>query len=81
MFDIGNARKLSITRYVALVIVLVNAALNLLGYETIPEDAGDKISAALVIIVGLYVGFKNNYLTKRGKRQAEALAARNLLKK
>lgn len=80
-YEASKAQKASIARYVALVIVLVNAVLTMVGYPVLPEGSGEIISAALVLIVGLYVGFRNNYLTKRGKAQAAALEQNQLLKK
>jgi SPP1 family holin len=81
MYELSKVRAASIARYVALVIVLVNAVLTMLGFPVLPEGSADVISSALVLVVGLYVGFRNNYLTKHGKAQAEALAAKQLLKK
>lgn len=80
-YEVSKARKASIARFVALVIVILNAVLSLLGFPVIPTEYGDAISAALVAIVGIYAGFKNNYLTKFGKKQAEELAKADALKK
>lgn len=80
-YEASKAQKASIARYVALALVLVNAALTLLGFPVLPEGSGEVISAAAVLFVGLYVGFKNNYLTKHGKAQAEVLARSKMLKK
>jgi len=65
--------KASITRVVALVIVLVNAVLNLAGFETIPTEFGDDLSAVLLVVVSLWTAWKNQYLSKKGKAQKEAL--------
>lgn len=78
MYEVPEVQKTSIVRYVALVLVLLNAALTLLGFPVLPEEAADVISAALVLVVGLYVGFKNNYLTKKGRTQAAVLKAKGL---
>lgn len=80
-YEASTAQKASIARYVALVLVLANAVLSMMGLPVIPTEYGPIISSALVVIVGLYVGFRNNYLTKRGKAQAAALAEKELLKK
>jgi len=80
-YEVSKARKASIARFVALILVILNAVLSLLGFPVIPTEYGDAISAALVAIVGIYVGIKNNYITKFGKKQAEELAKANALKK
>lgn len=73
--------KASIGRVTALVIVLINAVLNLFGYKTIPAEFGEHISAALLIIVSLWTAWKNNYLSKKGGLQKKALQAQGLIKK
>jgi SPP1 family holin len=73
--------KASVTRVVALAIVLVNAVLNLFGYKTIPTEFGEHISAALLIVMSLWTAWKNNYLSKRGQSQKKALQAQGLYKK
>lgn len=65
--------KASVTRVVALVIVLVNAVLNIAGFETIPTEFGDDLSAVLLMIVSLWTAWKNNYLSRKGKAQKETL--------
>jgi SPP1 family holin len=73
--------KASVTRIVALVIVLINAVLNLLGYQTIPTEFGEHISALVLIIVSLWTAWKNNYLSEKGGLQKKALQAQGLYKK
>lgn len=80
-YEATKAKKASIVRFTLLILVMVNAVLEMIGYPVIPLESGEIISAALVTIVGLWAGFKNNYLTKRGEAQAEILASRDLLKK
>ena len=80
-YEVSKARKASIARFVALIIVILNAVLTLLGFSVIPTEYGDAISAALVAIVGIWAGFKNNYLTKFGEKQAKELAKANALKR
>ena len=80
-YEANSAQKKSIARYAALIIVLVNTVLTLIGMPVIPVEYADIIAAATVVIVGLWVGFKNNYLTRRGKKQANILADKGLLKK
>lgn len=80
-YQASKAKRDSIIRYTGLTLVILNAILTMFDMPIIPEEAADTISAGLLVVVGLYVGFKNNYLTKRGKKQAEVLAARDLLNK
>lgn len=80
-YQASKAQKESIFRYTALVLVILNAVLTMLGMPVIPTDFGPIISAGLVAVVGLWVGFKNNYLTARGKAQAATLSKEGLLKK
>lgn len=71
--------KASVARMVALVIVLINAVANLLGFETIPEEAGGEIiTAAILLIVGIWTAWKNNYLARKGQEQKKVLEKHNL---
>lgn len=76
-----NIDKASVGRVTALVIVLINAVLNLFGYKTIPLEFGEHISAALLILISLWSAWKNNYLSRRGGLQKKALQAQGLVKK
>jgi SPP1 family holin len=73
--------KASVGRVVALVIVLINAALNLFGYQTIPVEFGEHLSALILIVVSSWTAWKNNYLSKKGQLQKKALQAQGLIKK
>jgi SPP1 family holin len=73
--------KASYGRIIALVIVLINAVLNLLGYQTIPTEFGEHITALLLIVMSLWTAWKNNYLSKKGSLQKKALQAQGLYKK
>jgi SPP1 family holin len=70
--------KASIARVVTLVIVLVNAVLNIAGFETIPTEFGDDLSAVLLMVVSLWTAWKNNYLSRKGRAQKEALEQKGL---
>jgi SPP1 family holin len=72
--------KASVGRVTALVIVLINAVLNLFGYKTIPTEFGEHITAALLIGISLWTAWKNNYLSKQGGLQKKALQAQGLYK-
>lgn len=79
--DVDQARKASIIRYVGLIIVLLNTVLTLMGMPILPIESAEVVSAFAVLVVGLYVGFKNNYLTRKGRQQAVVLEQKDLLKK
>jgi SPP1 family holin len=73
--------KASVGRIVALIIVLANAVLNLIGFQTIPIEFGEHITAILLIAIALWTAWKNNYLSKKGGLQKKALQAQGLYKK
>jgi SPP1 family holin len=73
--------KASVTRVIALIIVLVNAVLNLFEFQTIPTEFGEHITAVLLIVIALWTAWKNNYLSKRGQAQKKALNDKGLYKK
>lgn len=71
--------KASVSRIVLLVIALVNAVANILGFETIPAEAGGEIiTAAILLIVSVWTAWKNNYLARKGLKQKEVLEKHNL---
>ncbi|MGG3920677.1 phage holin [Geobacillus thermodenitrificans] len=70
--------KASITRYTVLVIAVINAVLNLLGYQTISDELTNDLVAVISGAVMLYVGWKNNYLSKKGRKQKEVLEREGL---
>ena len=70
--------KASITRYTVLVIAVINAVLNLLGYQTISDELTNDLVAVISGAVMLYVGWKNNYLSKKGQKQKEVLGKHGL---
>jgi SPP1 family holin len=73
--------KASVGRIVVLVIVLMNAVLNLFGYETIPVEFGEHVTALLLIVISVWTAWKNNYLSKRGQAQKKALQDKGLYEK
>jgi len=72
--------KASILRFVVAILTALNTVLTALGKPIIPEE----LINAIVIIAGfgfeVYVMFKNNYLTKKGKAQKDVLKRANLTK-
>lgn len=65
-------------RYILLIVAVINAVLNLMGYTTISDETANDIVAVASGAYILYTGYKNQYLTKKGKRQKKVLDANNL---
>jgi len=72
--------KASVTRFTLLIVAVVNTVLNMLGYQTIPEDLVNDIIAVGSGVYFIYVAWKNNYLSKKGLKQKEVLKSNNLTK-
>jgi SPP1 family holin len=70
--------KASVARFVLLVITVVNAVLNMLGYQTISDDLANDIVAVVSGIFAIYAAWKNNYLSKKGRKQKEVLEKHGL---
>ncbi|WP_209121493.1 phage holin [Alkalihalobacillus sp. BA299] len=70
--------KGSITRFALLIVAVINAVLNLIGYQTIPEAFVNDIVAVISGAYFIWVAWKNNYLSKKGVAQKEALKKHNL---
>jgi SPP1 family holin len=70
--------RASITRFALLIVAVINAVLNMLGYQTIPDDLVNDIVAVVSGIYTLYMGWKNNYLSKKGRKQKEVLEKHGL---
>lgn len=70
--------KASITRYTVLIIAVINAVLNLLGYQTIPDEITNDLIAIASGVFMLYAGWKNNYLSKKGQAQKEVITKEGL---
>jgi SPP1 family holin len=65
--------KASISRFAFLIVAVVNAVLNLIGYQTIPDEFVNDLVAVISGAYFIYVAWKNNYLSKKGKSQKEKL--------
>jgi SPP1 family holin len=70
--------RASFTRFVLLIVAAINAVLNMLGYQTIPEAFVNDFIAVISGFYFLYAGWKNNYLSKKGLKQKEVLTKNNL---
>ena len=73
-----NYDTASISRYVVLVIAVINSVLNLVGYQTISNELANNIVAVITGVFTLYMAWKNNYLSNKGLQQKEALEKHNL---
>ncbi|MED4399756.1 phage holin [Metabacillus fastidiosus] len=73
-----NIDKSSIVRYTILVIAVLNAVLNLVGFQTISDQLTNDLVAVISGAVMLYAGWKNNYLSKKGLAQKEVVEKEGL---
>jgi SPP1 family holin len=73
--------KASVGRFAFLIVAVINAVLNLLGYQTIPDEFVNDLVAVVSGAYFIYAAWKNNYLSKRSGLQKKALQAQGLYKK
>ncbi|MDZ5607914.1 phage holin [Bacillus pseudomycoides] len=73
-----NLDTASISRYVVLVIAVINSVLNLIGYQTISNELANNIVAVITGVFTLYMAWKNNYLSSKGLQQKDVLEKHNL---
>lgn len=75
--------KGTIIRTAALFIALVNQCFVLAGKSPLPIDSElveNFLAAFLTIVTSIIAWYKNNYITKVGKKQKEALQEKGLIK-
>lgn len=70
--------KASVSRFVFLIVAVINVVLNLLGYQTIPDEFVNDLVAVISGAYFIYAGWKNNYLSKKGRKQKEVLEKHGL---
>ncbi|MFB4260528.1 phage holin [Shouchella clausii] len=65
----------SITRFIGLIVAL-------LAYfgVNVPEDLAEAITSLAVAILAVYTAWKNNYISRKGHQQKEALKKQGLTK-
>ncbi|GAE34705.1 phage holin [Halalkalibacter akibai] len=68
----------SLSRFAFLIVAVLNAVLNLLGYQTIPEQFVNDVVAILSGVYFIWAGWKNNYISEKGLRQKEVLKQHKL---
>ncbi|RKQ37304.1 phage holin [Oceanobacillus halophilus] len=74
----------TIIRTAALVIALTNQFLVMFGKSPLPIDSElieQIVSSIFTVVTSLAAWFKNNYVTKNGKKQKEILEQNGLTKK
>lgn len=70
--------KASIARFLVLIVAVINSVLNLLGYQTISDELTNDLVAVVSGAVMIWAGWKNNYLSKKGQAQKQALKEKDL---
>ena len=65
--------KASVGRFAFLIIAVANAVLNLIGYQTIPDEFVNDMVAVISGAYFIWAGWKNNYLSRKGQAQKETL--------
>lgn len=65
--------KASISRFAFLIVAVVNAVLNLLGFQTIPDEFINDVVAVISGGYFIYAAWKNNYLSRKGQAQKDTL--------
>ncbi len=68
----------SVRRFALLILAVINAVLNMLGYQVIPEEFVNDLIAVASGAYFIYAGWKNNYLSRKGIKQKEVLEANKL---
>ncbi|MBL5768225.1 phage holin [Bacillus sporothermodurans] len=72
--------KASVSRFTILIVAVINAMLNLIGYQTISDEYVNDIVAVISGAYFIWVAWKNNYISKKGKKQKEVLKKEGLTK-
>ncbi|MDX5474125.1 MAG: phage holin [Bacillaceae bacterium] len=70
--------KASVARFTILIIAVINAVLNLLGFQTISDEITNDLIALISGAFMLYAGWRNNYLSRKGRKQKEVLQQNEL---
>jgi SPP1 family holin len=73
--------KASMSRFALLIVAVINAGLNMAGYQTIPEGLVNDGILFLSGVYTVYMAWKNNYLSRKGQLQKKALQAQGLEKR
>ncbi|WP_313428052.1 phage holin [Siminovitchia terrae] len=65
--------KASIRRFTVLIVAVINAVLNLVGYQTITDEFVNDLVAVFSCAWFIWAAWKNNYLGKKGQKQKKQL--------
>jgi len=65
--------KASLSRFIVLVVAVINAVLNLVGYQTIPDEFVNDLVAIASGAWFIWAAWKNNYLSQKGQKQKRQL--------
>ncbi len=65
--------KASLRRFIVLVVAVINAVLNLIGYQTIPDEFVNDLVAVASGAWFIWAAWKNNYLSQKGQKQKKQL--------
>lgn len=71
--------KASVSRFTFLIVAVINAVLNLIGYQTIPDEFVNDLVAVITGAFVIYMAWKNNYLSRKGKAQKDLLKKNKLV--
>jgi SPP1 family holin len=70
--------KASLLRFLVAILTATNTVLTALGKPVIPDDAINAITIISGYLFEIFVMFKNNYLTSKGRKQKEVLEKHGL---
>ncbi len=73
--------KGTLIRTIVLAIALINQILTATGYSPLPIEDNQVeviVSTTFTVVVALWTWWKNNYVSKKGQKQAEVLDEHNL---
>ncbi|MEK3887441.1 phage holin [Bacillus sp. FSL K6-3431] len=65
--------KMSIARFIVLIVAVINSVLNLLGYQTISDELTNDLVAVVSGAIMIYAAWKNNYISRKGEKQKAQL--------
>lgn len=74
----NNLDAVSISRYIVLVIAVINSVLNFVGYQTIDDKITKDLGAVITGAFTMCMAWKNNYLSNKGLQQKDVLEKNNL---
>lgn len=61
-----------------MILAWTNTLLISKGYAALPVISEEEVALIVTLVISLWAWFKNNYVTKKGKAQKEALVQKGL---